>query len=138
MQTFLRHLSPYLALFRSKCTIALLSRAVKEKKAEFCEIAEAEYIITFHSDDTVSVSQQGGKAEHEIYMALRHVGHPGVVLFSSGSTGKSKAAVHDFVPLLEKFKTARHAKRTIAFYLAYWRVEYDVLYLFERRLSCYR
>lgn len=106
-----------LALIESKCMIALLSRAVKEKKEEFCEIAEAEYIITLHSDDNVSVSKQDRKAEHEIYMALRHVGHPGVVLFSSGSTGKSKAAVHDFVPLLEKFKTARHAKRTIAFLL---------------------
>lgn len=106
-----------LALVESKCIIALLSRAVKEKKEEFCEIAEAEYIISLSSDDKVSFIKQDRKSEHGIHSNLRKFGHPGVILFSSGSTGKSKAAVHDFVPLLEKFKTRRHAKRTIAFLL---------------------
>ncbi|MFF2446722.1 fatty acid--CoA ligase family protein [Neobacillus sp. NPDC058068] len=106
-----------LALIESQCIIALLSKAVKEKKAEFCEIAEAEYLISLNLDDHISISKQNKKATHEIYTKLRHIGHPGVILFSSGSTGKSKAAVHDFVPLLEKFKRARHAKRTIAFLL---------------------
>jgi acyl-CoA synthetase (AMP-forming)/AMP-acid ligase II len=40
-----------------------------------------------------------------------------LVLFSSGSTGKSKAVLHDFVPLLEKFKIRRHRLRTITFLL---------------------
>jgi long-chain acyl-CoA synthetase len=106
-----------LALIESKSIIALLSNAVREKKEEFCEIAEAEFIISLTSDDKVSFIKQEWKAEHEIHAKLRELGHPGVILFSSGSTGKSKAAVHDFVPLLEKFKTPRHAKRTIAFLL---------------------
>ncbi|MEH7011468.1 fatty acid--CoA ligase family protein [Neobacillus niacini] len=106
-----------LALIESKSIIALLSKAVREKKEEFCEIAEAEYIISLTSDDKVSFIKQERKAEHEIHAKLRDLGHPGVILFSSGSTGKSKAAVHDFVPLLEKFKTPRHVKRTIAFLL---------------------
>lgn len=106
-----------LALIESKSIIALLSKAVKEKKNEFCEIAEAEYVISLSSNDQVSFVKQDRTADHEIYKNLRMLGHPGVILFSSGSTGKSKAAVHDFVPLLEKFKTIRHAKRTMAFLL---------------------
>ncbi|MEH7115781.1 fatty acid--CoA ligase family protein [Neobacillus niacini] len=106
-----------LSLIESKSIIALLSKAVREKKEEFCEIAEAEYIISLSSDDKVSFMKQERKAEHEIHAKLRDLGHPGVILFSSGSTGKSKAAVHDFVPLIEKFKTPRHAKRTLAFLL---------------------
>lgn len=106
-----------LALIESNCIIALLSKAVKEKKAEFCHIAKAEYIISLNADDNVVFIKHDQKAEHEIYSRLRQLGHPGIILFSSGSTGKSKAAVHDFVPLLEKFKTRRHAKRTIAFLL---------------------
>jgi acyl-coenzyme A synthetase/AMP-(fatty) acid ligase len=39
------------------------------------------------------------------------------VLFSSGSTGASKAAVHDFVPLLAKFTVPRHSLRTVSFLL---------------------
>ena len=106
-----------LALIESKCIIALLSKAVKDKKEAYCEIAEAEYMISLSSDDQVSVIKYDRRAEHEIHAKLRDLGHPGVILYSSGSTGKSKAAVHDFVPLLEKFKTKRHAKRTIAFLL---------------------
>jgi long-chain acyl-CoA synthetase len=105
------------ALIKTKCIIALLSKAVTEKKEEYCEIAEAEYIISLSPDDSVLFKIQNRKAVNEIYVKLRKLGHPGVILFSSGSTGKNKAAVHDFVPLLEKFKTKRHAKRTIAFLL---------------------
>jgi acyl-coenzyme A synthetase/AMP-(fatty) acid ligase len=39
------------------------------------------------------------------------------VLFSSGSTGKSKAAVHDLSLLLEKFRTPRRSQRAITFLL---------------------
>ena len=45
------------------------------------------------------------------------IGHPGLILFSSGSTGKSKAAVHDFVPLLAKFAVRRASRRMLAFLL---------------------
>jgi long-chain acyl-CoA synthetase len=38
-------------------------------------------------------------------------------LFSSGSTGQSKAAVHDIVGMLGKFKVRRHARRAITFLL---------------------
>jgi len=48
---------------------------------------------------------------------LRKNGHPGLVLFSSGSTGKSKASVHDMTDLLEKFKISRHSRRAITFLL---------------------
>lgn len=40
-----------------------------------------------------------------------------IILFSSGPTGKSKAALHDIVPMLEKFKVPRHTLRTITFLL---------------------
>lgn len=56
-------------------------------------------------------------ANHEYYQQLRNMNHPGLILFSSGSTGKSKAAVHDLSGILEKFKTPRHALRSITFLL---------------------
>ena len=42
-----------------------------------------------------------------MYKKLREKNHPGLVLFSSGSSGQQKAAVHDFNLLLEKFKVNR-------------------------------
>lgn len=54
---------------------------------------------------------------HPLYLELRGRAHPGLILFSSGSTGKNKASLHDLVPFLEKFKVPRQALRTITFLL---------------------
>ena len=42
---------------------------------------------------------------------------PGLVLFTSGSSGKPKAVVHDFSKLIEKFHTVRSAMITLNFLL---------------------
>jgi len=45
--------------------------------------------------------------------------HPGLILFSSGSTGFPKATIHDFFPLIEKYTTQESLKKitSIAFLL---------------------
>jgi len=48
---------------------------------------------------------------------LKERKHPGIILFSSGSSGEPKAAVHDFAPLLKKFETKRKSLRTLNFLL---------------------
>ena len=45
------------------------------------------------------------------------MGDPGLVLFSSGSTGKSKAALHNFARLLEKFQVRRNSMITLTMLL---------------------
>ena len=57
----------------------------------------------------------GRSASHPHYLKLRESGSPGLVLFSSGSTGKHKAAVHDLSALLKKFTVPRHCYRTLVF-----------------------
>ncbi|MDH7513632.1 MAG: fatty acid--CoA ligase family protein [Clostridiales bacterium] len=105
-----------LALVEHRCVVVPLSQAVVSKKEEFIEIAQSEIIFRF-SDARLEIKETGRKADHEYYLSLRAKNHPGLVLFSSGSTGKSKAAVHDLSKLLEKFKVPRYRWRTIAFLL---------------------
>ncbi len=107
----------FLALTESACILVPLTFAVGSKREEFIEIAEGEVCFTLNEQDNVSVKQLGNRASHELYAHLRGLGHPGLVLFSSGSTGKSKAALHDLVPLMEKFKVPRQQLRTISFLL---------------------
>ncbi|MGH9860077.1 MAG: ANL family adenylate-forming protein [Candidatus Acidiferrales bacterium] len=106
-----------LALAAAECIAVPLTPAVQEKKSEFMEIAGGEVGIALDAQDEVSMRRLGYRASSEHYERLRRLGHPGLLIFSSGSTGKSKASVHDFNLLLEKFHKPRKAWRMIAFLL---------------------
>lgn len=106
-----------LALIEHGAIIVPLTSSVEEKKPEFRSIAEVECCISIDADDRVAVELTAVQATHELLRRLKSLGHPGLILFSSGSTGKSKAALHDIVPMLEKFQLPRHTLRTITFLL---------------------
>lgn len=105
-----------LALWERGCIVVPMSRAVAGQRGELLATAEADADFNITSDDTADFTRLGrGASRHPIYQPLRDAGSPGLVLFSSGSSGKAKGIVHDARRLLEKFKTPRHAKRMIAF-----------------------
>jgi long-chain acyl-CoA synthetase len=106
-----------LALVERGCIVVPLTSSVETKKPEFRAIAQVETIASVSASDQARLEPTAAQASHELYRRLRSARHPGLVLFSSGSTGASKAAVHNFVPLLEKFTIPRHALRTLTFLL---------------------
>ncbi len=106
-----------LALVRRSCIVVPLTASVEVKKSEFREIAQVETVISLADGETAQVRSTGARVDHELLLGLRRERHPGLILFSSGSTGRSKAVVHDLVPLLEKFTVPRQTLRTITFLL---------------------
>lgn len=104
-----------LALIGNGNCFVPISYAVKNEE-EFYEIAEVDYVLEFFDNELVK-KERNVRHNHQLLASLKERKSPGLILFSSGSTGKSKAAVHDFVPLLEKFKTERKALKTITFLL---------------------
>jgi long-chain acyl-CoA synthetase len=107
----------FLALAERGCILVPLTQAVRARKAEFTRIAQGEFSLAVTSDDEVRFERLETRADHPLYLKLRAEGRPGLVLFSSGSTGESKAAVHDLFRLMEKFMVRRHSLRTITFLL---------------------
>lgn len=112
--------SPYstaclLALIENSNIIIPLTKALGEKKEEFCQIAKVEYYIKIDDEGSIDLSKKTGTGQHALYNILRERSHPGIVFFSSGSTGASKGAVHDLVYILDKFKAPRKTKRMITF-----------------------
>ena len=106
-----------LALVQKNCIIIPQSNASRAGRGRKDEIAQVEHYFRIDETDEVIHENTGRTASHELYMTLRERGHPGLVLFSSGTSGEPKAAVHDFVYLLEKFHVQRSAMTTLNFLL---------------------
>ena len=90
-----------------------ISSASRQHEAEFLQLAEVEFRV--RPDESRRIVPTHHAASHEMYRRLRRSANPGLVLFSSGTSGVHKAAVHDLGLLLDKFKVERHAYRTLLF-----------------------
>jgi len=78
-------------------------------------LAQLEACFRVDQADGVRFERTGRVASHALYDELRARRHPGLVQFSSGTSGEPKAAVHDLTYLLEKFEVRRPALSTLAF-----------------------
>lgn len=105
-----------LALIDRGAIVVPLTRLPPAKRSEFLDIAEVEAAITVDAlGGRHRFEATGRTAGHELYGRLRAARTPGLVLFSSGTTGRSKATVLDFAKVLGKYGEARKPKRTLGF-----------------------
>ena len=107
----------FLALAARGGIVVPLTSSVAAKREQFLEIAGVDTVLTLDAGDEARLARRAPAEAHPLYAVLRERKHPGLVLFSSGSTGESKAALHDLAFLLDKFRTPRHARRAISFLL---------------------
>lgn len=106
----------FLALVERNCIIVPLTSSVKNEE-KLLEISEAEFIFSVDGDDQVEMKKLPGYPQNDHYLLIQKRAHPGLVLFSSGTSGEPKCAVHDFSRLLEKFHEEKTALRTLNFLL---------------------
>lgn len=85
---------------------------------EILFISQSNYLIDVHSKVIRKVNDEKPNNELIVELITKRK-HPGLILFSSGSTGFPKAAIHDFVPLIEKYTSSESLKKStsIAFLL---------------------
>ena len=95
-----------LALISRDSIIIPVSMAVKNVDS-YNRIAESQHFIDLR--EGMKISSSGQEITNPLTRRLISEGHPGLVLFSSGTTGEPKAALHDMTRLMKKF--ARPGKR---------------------------
>ena len=87
------------------------------KHTDKYQIAKVQTLISVDDSDQVVFEELHWDGNSPLYDALHKKEHPGLVLFTSGTSGHPKAAVHDFVSLLAKFKNRTKTFRTLNFLL---------------------
>ena len=107
----------FLALIEKACIIIPLTNTSNKNVNKLFHISEVEFIFRIDEKDVITSKSVSKNSDNDYYKVIRKRKHPGLVLFTSGTSGEPKAAVHDFLALLEKFKTRRKALRTLNFLL---------------------
>ena len=104
-----------LALIERGVVVVPLSAGSAAQREEFLDVAEVGAVVTLEREP--GIRRRARAVSHPLMQGLIASGAPGLILFSSGATGKAKAALHDFDRLLEKYRTRRGAMRTLSFLL---------------------
>ena len=97
--------------------IVPLASATAPRWNRLMELAQVQFAVRFDSNDAWEVTGSDRAVGHPLLKELRERDAPGLVLFSSGSTGESKGSVLDFNRLLTKFETLRPSYRMLVFLL---------------------
>ena len=99
----------FLALIELGCILIPLTPSVHDSLTQsLLEVAPTWHIDATNDECTIARLPETTTLP-SLYMELHARRVPGLVMFTSGSSGKTKAVVHDFSKLLEKFRTPRPA-----------------------------
>lgn len=101
-----------LALIDKKVILVPLTNDTKNQHDYFFDAAHVDVVI-----EGGSVKRISREFTHPFVEKLRQKKHAGLVLFSTGTTGRPKAILHDFTLFLKRFETPRPTQRTINFLL---------------------
>ena len=107
------------ALIEKNVIVVPLDIKHSNKNSKKIEIAQLDFLIKVINEDEIKITKifPAIDEKNDLYKIIQHKRVCGLVLFTSGSSGEPKGALHDFSKLLAKFHVNRKALLTINFLL---------------------
>lgn len=106
----------FLALIEFDSIIVPISKTIKSIDS-YVKVSESEYFINIDEENNFNLKNLSQSVSHEMLLGLKSKEVPGLILFSSGTTGEPKAALHDLTYLLDKFRVDGKRLSTVTFLL---------------------
>ena len=78
----------------------------------FFETAQVDFVI---KGSSIKRLNQNQNQRHDMINKLRDLNHGGLIAFSTGTTGRPKAILHDLTLYMKRFETPRPAFKTMNF-----------------------
>src|SRR5688572_28739524 len=97
----------FLAAMRLGAVLVPLTPLMRAHRDKFLEIAEVSLLLEVDEADAWTLSELPQRVSNPLTLVMSERQHPGLVIFSSGSTGAPKAILHDLTAILEKFRKPR-------------------------------
>ena len=104
-------ISLFISLVKNNHIIVPLTSISDYNKKQFIEISKSQYYMKLEqTSDKINLEYKklDFDWQNNYYTTIRNRKSGGLVVFSSGSTGDSKASVHDIEPIFDKFKDPTH------------------------------
>jgi acyl-coenzyme A synthetase/AMP-(fatty) acid ligase len=104
-----------LALILNRNVVVPLGPGAVGDHEPLLQVGRVDAVFTFDALDTWTFRRAAAAGDHPLFRQLRDAREPGLVLFTSGSTGEKKAVLLGFDRLLERFRKRRRPFRTLVF-----------------------
>jgi len=105
------------ALVATKSIIVPFTREIEKEIPVFSQIAGVECMIRFDSNDNFHFERFSNAKMPALVESFLSREHPGLIIFSSGSTGVPKGILQDCEYVMKKFVVNRQGWRTVLFLL---------------------
>lgn len=105
------------ALALNKAIISPVTNPADEKRQTYEQLVAANFVVSFDEQDNLSLVKTQHHSTNDLIATLRSTGEAGLLILSSGSSGKPKVIVHNLSKLFSQLDNKNKPLNTIAFLL---------------------